>query len=1282
MLIKVWRLLVRSSYSVSLSFIAIVCLLTVVVCGFMIGYELLPALTAVVAGIGLLAASLAVVAGSYGYMRRQFVVLRSRSDRTSAKSADAITRLRSEMSEQVAALQGVLVESIHELRQDSTELAAEAYLRERTLSKRVTGLVENVDDLSKRFHLYRQESVGKMIALAEVGGSCVGLFGDAELKVVADHYALTNPTASYWVLDSHDALGLAGLTSLRRMSSALRELGYWERSLGVLALVVAKTGAQKDLDSYRFRRGELSVFRGVYGTDITSEESKNYDGIDGHVLHIVGKSLPKTQSGYTLRTHYLALAQRDTGVYVSVASQMGEDDSTNQSGVQFVDSVPYYALEGATRTSLPLDEWLEQNIEALAGLVQRIRPSVLHAHSDFINGLAAEAVGRHFGIPVVYESRGFWEESWLSRTSQRFPDAPWSALFDRWGKPDAYVMRARMESYVRANATHIITLARVMKEHIVAQGLDASQISISPNAVNAEEFPVVSRSEGLSAEFQIEPEDLVVGYVSSIVEYEGIDVLLSAFDEVSRQVDIKIHLLIVGDGPVLGELKAQRDHLKTENVLFTGRIAHEHVLDYYSLIDIFVIPRKPAQVCQLVTPLKPFEAFSTGRAVVMSDVTALKEIAADSAAAEIFEAGNPAALAKVLLNLVSDPDRRKQLADRGAEWVRRERTWSRNAETNAEVYKKLGVELAVAAGDPSGPDLPFDYSAMVEWVAIQETEDFSRWFYSQTKFNSDDILITGWILKGFPPVKLNIPIAWDVVCRSERSWAFNLHTWEFMDPLIREYANDGDSEKLRWCVDIALDWIQKFVEENDAADGSMAWYDMALGLRSPRLMALIALSVKEGLPDSEVRRLIGGAMRHRYEHSLERSFNPRNNHGYYAAMGQTVLGNGLRPLPGMVLLEIQGQHRIKQMVADQFFDDGVHSEHSPDYHRMLLDSFELGIRQGFIEDDSVKSRISKAAHALGWMIKPDGQLVQFGDSPGRLMATGKPSHVGDPYTDFLVSKGNMGEHNPDSLRVFPTSGYAFVRSPQPRGRDDHESASYLAFAAAFHSRAHKHADDLNFVWSDRGQEVLVDGGRYGYGELLAADSPKRKEGYYYDSEQRQYVESTIAHNTVAADGENHDRRGRRPYGAGLAGCSEVEGIFELNGEVDHEYWIHRRRITFKPQEWLLVEDAVGSCDASLHDFRSWFNLSGALEVIQEENAFRVNHESWDEPLWITGWGEIGPILPVKGEENPLRGWRSVEDRTLQPTWSLGYALHQEESGLITTLFNFGDEPLTELPVDN
>ncbi|GAA2966886.1 heparinase II/III family protein [Glutamicibacter bergerei] len=576
----------------------------------------------------------------------------------------------------------------------------------------------------------------------------------------------------------------------------------------------------------------------------------------------------------------------------------------------------------------------------------------------------------------------------------------------------------------------------------------------------------------------------------------------------------------------------------------------------------------------------------------------------------------------------------------------------------------------------SVPEGEYDFALVRKSLSTLDRDNFAQWFYRNPRSSASETIRNGWQAKGFEAVVMSPKLDWETVCSSNRTWAYLLHSWEFMDAVMREYLISSDRQLLDWCIGLAQGWIDQYVYNDIAGESSMAWYDMGLGLRSPRLFALIALAFEENYPDSVLRCLLEGAEEHRVQHKLETSFNPRTNHGYYAAVGQVILGKGLYAVDGMKELLEQGEDRLNFMAAAQFLEDGGHSEHSPDYHRMLLDSFKVAIDQNLITNQNVINRIRLASDVLGWMVKPDGGILQFGDSPERTMVSTRKPKSGNPHTDFLLSRGKFGKPNSETLRTLPATGLAFVRFPQPVSSDDHMQASYLAFSASFHSRAHKHADDLNFIWSDHGHEIFVDSGRFGYSDLLPPDHPKRKEGYYYGAPERQYVESTAAHNTVTIDGKNHERRARKPYGSALGDCSARDGEFFLNGHVLHKEWEHERSISFKPSSWLIIEDRVISADATKHDFRSWLNLDAELDVhVHDDKTLMVTGKLFPAPLWVRGWGDLEMISPVKGGRNPTRGWRSKMDRTFVPIWSFGFSLNNSASGTITVTCNFGEEPI-------
>jgi hypothetical protein len=143
--------------------------------------------------------------------------------------------------------------------------------------------------------------------------------------------------------------------------------------------------------------------------------------IPGRVLHLVTDALPTTSAGYTIRTHEIALAQREAGLDPHVATRVGYPVTQGRiDGRRLVelDGMPYHRLL-PWRMPGQADTLARQSLELAADLTRQLRPSVLHAASNYANARLALALRERYGLPVVYEVRGFWEDTWLSRC----PDA-------------------------------------------------------------------------------------------------------------------------------------------------------------------------------------------------------------------------------------------------------------------------------------------------------------------------------------------------------------------------------------------------------------------------------------------------------------------------------------------------------------------------------------------------------------------------------------------------------------------------------------------------------------------------------------------------------------------------------------------------------------------------------------------------------------------------------------------------------------------------------------------
>jgi glycosyltransferase involved in cell wall biosynthesis len=402
----------------------------------------------------------------------------------------------------------------------------------------------------------------------------------------------------------------------------------------------------------------------------------------GRILHIVTDALPTTSAGYTVRTQEIALAQQGVGLDPHVVTRIGfpvTAGAVDGRAAVNVDGVPYHRLLPWVMPGR-MDALYEAHLRHAARLTARLRPAVLHAASNYANAVIALALRDATQLPVVYEVRGFWEDTWLSRhVGTR--DLKLS---------DRYLRTRALETRCMADADLVVTLGEAMREEIIERGVDPDKVIIVPNGVSEEFLRPLPDDQGrLAASLGIEPGEHVVGLVSSLVAHEGIGTLLEAV-KILNDRGVRTRALIVGDGPERSALQRQAAALGID-AIFPGRVPMSQVRAYHAVLDVFVVPRTPDRVCQLVTPLKPVEAMASGLPVVVSGVKALAEIVNDKVTGLLSPPLDAAALADTLQTVLEDQELRAELGANAREWVARDRTWAHNAARYREAYQRLGA---------------------------------------------------------------------------------------------------------------------------------------------------------------------------------------------------------------------------------------------------------------------------------------------------------------------------------------------------------------------------------------------------------------------------------------------------------------------------------------------------------------------------------------------------------------------------------------------------------------
>lgn len=462
-----------------------------------------------------------------------------------------------------------------------------------------------------------------------------------------------------------------GTTASMRAARALRAAGDFSLSTalaeGVLAGAPEDDGARRMVEGGKSALGTLR--NGWSPPDRTAPPA--YDPLPRSVLYLVRNSLPHSSVGYSTRTQGLLSAMIRTGWEVRAATCLGypydtwpATDSREVDAVEVVDSVRYLRLVDSRRRypHWPLAQYIDEYARRVEELARAQRASVVHAASNYINGLAAITAARRLGVTSVYEVRGLWE---ITR-SAREPEYESSELFQ---------LTSMLESAACREADHVLTITGALRDEIVRRGVPPEKVSILPNGVDTQRFRSVPRDDKLAGDLGI-GDRVVIGYVGSVLPYEGIDVLLRAAAQL-RERSANFHVLIVGDGSAYDEVVRLRDELGLTGVVtFTGRVPHEEIERYYSLIDIAPFPRLPVPVCEMVSPLKPFEAMAMGKVPVVSSVAALAEIVADGRTGLVFDKGDAGSLAQALQRLLGDEKLRRSLSVSAQEWAATERDWS------------------------------------------------------------------------------------------------------------------------------------------------------------------------------------------------------------------------------------------------------------------------------------------------------------------------------------------------------------------------------------------------------------------------------------------------------------------------------------------------------------------------------------------------------------------------------------------------------------------------------
>lgn len=275
---------------------------------------------------------------------------------------------------------------------------------------------------------------------------------------------------------------------------------------------------------------------------------------------------------------------------------------------------------------------------------------LIDAHYFYPDGVAAVALGRAFGKPVVVTSRG----------------TDLNLIADFPG-PRRQIVRAAAE------ADGLITVAGALKDRLVELGTAPERVAVLRNGVDLDLFQPPADRAAVRERLGFEGEVLLS--VGHLIERKGHDLVIAALPALPGK-----RLLIAGSGPLDGALRRQAAELGVaDRVRFLGQVAHEELPALYAAADALVLASSREGWANVL-----LEAMACGTPAVASDVWGTSEIVTEPASGVLMADRSAEALSAAVDSLFA------ALPDRAATRAYAERfSWDATTAGQQALFKRV-----------------------------------------------------------------------------------------------------------------------------------------------------------------------------------------------------------------------------------------------------------------------------------------------------------------------------------------------------------------------------------------------------------------------------------------------------------------------------------------------------------------------------------------------------------------------------------------------------------------
>lgn len=272
---------------------------------------------------------------------------------------------------------------------------------------------------------------------------------------------------------------------------------------------------------------------------------------------------------------------------------------------------------------------------------------------------------------------------------KKYPSVPYLLTLQEGDPPEYIRSRARWlgkyfgEIFQRAD--FIAVISNYLRDFALKNGA-VCPIELVPNGVDLKLFSMDFSAEArrsLRAEIKIGENDKLLIHTGRLTKKNAVNDIISALPYLPEN----IRFLSLGNGPDLNKLKALARELGVaDRVSFLSQVAHEEMVKYLKISDIFIRPSLSEGLGNSF-----LEALAAGLPIIGTKVGGIPDFLFNGQTGLFCEAANPKDLAEKVKLLLADDELGKKIINNGRQMVVERYDWEKITEQMKKILERLTI---------------------------------------------------------------------------------------------------------------------------------------------------------------------------------------------------------------------------------------------------------------------------------------------------------------------------------------------------------------------------------------------------------------------------------------------------------------------------------------------------------------------------------------------------------------------------------------------------------------